>query len=325
MTRIRNLDSVDFGSWMSGMRRPFHAQYYAMYSSIYEGIVTDPLLMMVPVDDHMVHRGDAVFETLKCVRGSIYNMHAHLGRLASSAGGLSLDLPCTEKELAEIVVQTVFAGGHPDCLVRLLLSRGPGSLGVSPYDCPAPALYAVVSEYKKPFMELHPGGATAKASALPVKTAPFANLKSVNYLTNVLMKKEAVDEGVDFVVSFDENGHLAEGPTENAGIVTRDGRLCVPKPERILAGTTMLRVMELAKTLPGNRQLAGAEAVDVTRTDIAGAAEMLIFGTTPDVTAVIEFDGEPVGAGKPGPVFKMLSRALADDIHQNAAMQTRVF
>jgi branched-chain amino acid aminotransferase len=219
----------------------------------------------------------------------------------------------------------VFTGGRPDCLVRLLLSRGPGSLGVSPYDCPEPALYVVVSEYRKPFMDVHPEGAKAKASALPVKAAPFANLKSVNYLTNVLMKKEAVDAGVDFVVSFDENGHLAEGPTENAGIVTRDGRLRVPKPERILAGTTMLRVVELARALPGTQQLAGVETADITRTDVAGAPEILIFGTTPDVTAVVEFDGKPVGGGKPGPIFKVLSRLLADDIHKNASMQTRVF
>ena len=325
MTKIRNLDSSNFSSWMLKLRRPFHSQYYAMYSSIYDGIVTDPLLMMVPVDDHMVHRGDAVFETLKCVGGNIYNMRAHLDRLAASARGLSLNLPCVEKELAEIVVQTVFTGGNPDCLIRVLLSRGPGSLGVSPYDCPAPALYVVVSEYKKPFMDVHPEGAKAKASALPVKAAPFANLKSVNYLTNVLMKKEAVDAGVDFVVSFDENGHLAEGPTENAAIVTRDGRLRVPKPERILAGTTMLRVMELARALPETHQLAGVETDDITRADIAGAPEILIFGTTPDVTAVVEFDGKPVGRGKPGPVFKVLSRLLSDDIHQNASRQTRVF
>lgn len=310
---------------MLKMRRPFQAQYYAMYSSIYGGIVTDPLLMMVPVDDHMVHRGDAVFETLKCVDGNIYNMHAHLARLASSARGLSLDLPCTEEELAEIIIQTAFTGRRPNCLVRLLLSRGPGSLGVSPYDCPTPALYVVVSEYKKPFMELHPGGATVQSSAVPVKAPPFANIKSVNYLTNVLMKKEAVDAGVDFVVSFDENGHLAEGPTENAGIVTRDGRLCVPKPDRILAGTTMLRVMELSRDLPNNQQLAGVETSDIARADIAAAAEILIFGTTPDVTAVIKFDGEPVSGGKPGPIFRMLSRLLADDIHMNASMQTRVF
>ena len=325
MTRIRNLDSSNFSSWGLKMRRPFHAQYYAMFSSLYEGIVTDPLLMMVPVDDHMVHRGDAVFETLKCVRGNIYNLRAHLGRLAASAQGLSLNLPCSEKELADIIVQTVFAGEHPDCLIRLLLSRGPGSLGVSPYDCPAPALYVVVSEYKKPFMELHPEGAKVKTSTLPVKAAPFANIKSVNYLTNVLMKKEAVDSGVDFVVSFDENGHLAEGPTENAGIVTRDGCLRVPNPERILAGTTMIRVMELARSLPATQQLAAVETADIARTDVEDAAEMLIFGTTPDVTAATEFDGKPVGGGKPGPVFKQLNRILLEDIHQNAGMQTRVF
>ena len=307
------------------MRRPFQTQYYAMYSSVYEGIVTDPLLMMVPVDDHMVHRGDAVFETLKCVGGNLYNISAHLERLVSSARGLSLHLPCSEKELVEVVIQTVFAGGHSDCLIRLLLSRGPGSLGVSPYDCSAPALYVVVSEYKKPFMDLHPEGAKAKSSSFPAKPFPFAKLKSVNYLTNVLMKKEAVDAGVDFVVSFDENGYLGEGFTENVGIVTGDGRLCVPKPERILTGTTMLRVMELAKALLDTQQLTEVETADITRSDIAAMSEMLIFGTTPDVTAIIEFDGKSVGNGKPGRVFKQLSRLLVDDIFQNASMQTRVF
>ena len=87
----------------------------------------------------------------------------------------------------------------------------------------------------------------------------------------------------------------------------------------------MLRVMELARALPDTQQLAGVEAADITRADVAGAAEILIFGTTPDVTAVVEFDGKPVGGGKPGPVFKVLSRLLSDDIHQNASMQTRVF
>jgi branched-subunit amino acid aminotransferase/4-amino-4-deoxychorismate lyase len=325
MTKIRNLDFSDFSSWIRAMRRPFHAQYYAMYSSVYDGIVTDPLLMLAPIDDHMVHRGDAVFETLKCVGGNIYNLQAHMERLAASASGLSLNQPCSEKELAEIVIQTVFTGGHPDCLIRLLLSRGPGSLGVNPYDCPSPALYVVVSEYKKPFMNLHPEGAKVKSSSFPVKTAPFANFKSVNYLTNVLMKKEAVDAGVDFVISFDEIGHLAEGPTENAGIVTRDGRLQVPKPERILAGTTMLRVLELARALPDVQRLADVEAADIARSDVAGASEMLIFGTTPDVTAVIEFDGKPVGGGKPGPIFKLLSRLLLEDMYHNSSRQTRVF
>lgn len=322
---IPHLGVDDFPKWSHRLAQPYHAQYLAMYSSVFGGIVTDARLMMVPADDHLVHRGDGVFETFKCVNGGLYNMTAHLDRLCHSARGLSLALPCPERDLADIVVETVRAGGRRDALVRVLLGRGPGSLGVNPYDPPRPSLYVIVSAYRQPFMELHPGGARAKTSALPVKPSPFANIKSVNYLYNVLMKKEAVDSGVDFVVAFDEEGHLAEGPTENAGIVTRDGVLRVPRPARILAGTTMLRVMELARALPAGSAVVRTENADLAKADVARAAEMLIFGTTPDVTAVVEFDGRPVGDGRPGPAFQVLGRLLADDIRGNASLRTPVF
>ncbi len=324
MTKLSELDLQSFPAWIRQCRAPHMGQYFAMYSSAFGGIVTDPLLMLVPVDDHLVHRGDGVFETVKCVNRNLYNLRAHLDRLCSSAKGLSLTVPCPVEELSDIVVRTVEAGRRPDCLVRILLSRGPGSLGVNPYDCPAPGLYIVVSEFKKPFMELHPGGAKIRTSSLPAKTPPFANIKSVNYLFNALMKKEAVDAGVDFVVSFDEHGHLAEGPTENAGIVTPEGILRVPRPDHILAGTTMLRVLELAGTVVRSGALAGVEQADISKADIERAGEMLIFGTTPDVTAAVEFDGQPIRRGEPGPVFRELSRLLRDDIYQNRALQTPV-
>ncbi len=325
MKRLPHFDVDDFPLLAGNFRKPYHAQYYAMYSSIFGGIVTHPALMTVPVDDHMVHRGDGVFETLKCAGGAIYNLRAHLDRLASSADSISIAPPFTTGELSDIIVQTVQAGGRPDCLIRLLLARGPGSLGVNPYEAPLPAVYVIVSEFKKPFMELHPEGAKAKSSAIPVKPSPFATIKTVNYLFNVLMKREAVDAGVDFVLSFDENGHLAEGPTENAGIVSRDGWLLVPKPERILAGTTMARVLDLSREAVRDGLLEGADHADISRDDIAAAAEMLIFGTTPDVTAVVEFDGGAVGHRTPGPVFRTLSRLLREDIYDNPALQTPAF
>lgn len=325
MGELPRFDFERFRDWAVKGRRPFHASYFAMYSSVFGGLVTDPALMVVPVDDHMVHRGDGVFETFKCVDGALYNLRAHLDRLVHSAQGIALAPPCGRAELENIVVQTVRAAGRRDALVRVLLSRGPGSLGVNPYDCPSPALYVVVSEFKKPFMELHPEGASVVTSSVPVKPRPFSNIKSVNYLFNVLMKKEAVDAGADFTVAFDENGHLAEGPTENAGIVTREGVLRVPKPERILAGTTMLRVIDLCARPEGRAAVKRAEHADIGREDVRGAAEMLIFGTTPDVTAVVRFDGRPVGDGRPGPAFRALSALLRDDLLRNAALRTPVF
>jgi branched-chain amino acid aminotransferase len=322
---VPHFGSEDIQRWLPRLARPHHAQYFAMYSSVLDGIVTDPRLMLVPADDHMVHRGDGVFETVKCVNGSLYNLHAHLARLAHSAQALSLSPPLAEGDLADVLVQTIRAGGRPDCLVRILVSRGPGGLGVNPYECPRSALYVVVSELKKPFMAEHPQGARVRASRLPPKPAPFAGIKSVNYALNVLMKKEAVDGAVDFVVSFDERGGLAEGATENAGIVTRDRVLRVPRPDRILVGTTMTRVLELAASRVADGLLRRIEHADIPRDDVARAAEMLIFGTTPDVTAAVEFEGRAIADGKPGPVFRALSGLLLEDIRSNARLHTRVF
>ena len=288
--------------------------YYAMYSTAWNGIVTEPRLMTVPVDDHLVHRGDGVFETLKCVAGRIYLGREHIARLFRSAEAIGLRAPWSADDLAAMTVQTVRAGGRRDCLVRLLLSRGPGSFGVNPYDCPKPGLYIIAHGLTPPFMDAHPGGARARRSAIPVKAGWFATAKTCNYLPNALMKKEAVDAGVDFTLNIDERGCLAEGATENVGLLTRDGALRVPRPNRILPGTTMLRALELARASLVGSALRAVEQADLRAEDLAQAAEAFIFGTTPDVTALVEFDGRPIGSGKPGPVWKQLSELLVRDI-----------
>ena len=306
-------------------RRGYQGKYYAMYSSVTGRIVTDPRLMVVPVDDHGVHRGDGVFETFKCVDGRLYNLQAHLERLHSSAAAIALRPPWSEERLSDIVVQTVRAGGHRNSLVRLLLTRGPGSMGVDPYDCPEPALYVVVYVLKPSFMALHPRGASVVTCDVPVKSSFFANIKSTNYLNNALMKKAATDAGAHFAVGFDEAGHVTEGATENVGVVSRTGVLTVPRVERILPGTTMQRVLELARPLVLSGALRRIERKDITRRALGGAREILIFGTTPDVTAVVRIDGRPVGSGRPGRIAALLNGALHEDIRNNRALQTIVF
>ena len=316
MSTLPIFTSPDLPDWMQRARAPHQAGYYAMFSSLYGGIVTEPLLMQVPVDDHLVHRGDGVFETIKCVDGQIYLLHEHLARLNHSATAIGLKCPWPREVLADLTRQTVRAGGRANCLIRILLSRGPGSLGVNPYDCPTPGLYILAHELKPPFMALHPGGARAAISRIPVKPSFFATIKACNYLPNALMKKEAVDMGVDFTLAFDEQGALAEGATENAGILTAEGDLRVPKPERILAGTTMLRVLELARPLVESGLLRSVGPGAISRVDISRAREIFIFGTTPDVTSVVEFEGHPVGDGKPGPVARALTACLERDLRE---------
>ena len=152
----------------------------------------------------------------------------------------------------------------------------------------------------------------------------FSQVKSVNYLSNVLMKKQAVDAGVDFILGFDQEGYMTELQTENFGVVTAEGILKVPRPDHILMGTTMLRVMRLAREqLVPAGLLAGVEEANVPLAELEQAAEMLVFGTSPHVTAVREFAGRTVGDGKPGPVWRELSRLFEDDL-KNPAMLTAV-
>ena len=304
--------------------QPFQAAYFAMFSSVFGGIVTDPRLMVVPMDDHLVHRGDGVFETVKIVSNRIYLLRQHVARLFASAERIGLNPKWTADEIGSLVQATARAAKRPDALVRILLSRGPGSLGVNPYDCPEPALHIMVHKLVPSFMDAHPAGARIRSSAVPVKPGFFANAKTCNYLPNVLMKKEAVDAGVDFTVSFDERGHVAEGATENIGVLTKKRELLVPKVDRILAGTTMLRVLELAREELIGPYLDRVDHAELNRKDLQHAGECFIFGTTPDVTAVVEFDGRTIGDGAPGPVFKHLSELLLRDIREGKSHSVAV-
>ncbi len=322
---MRRLDREQVCEALAAMRQPFHDNYYAMYSSIYGGIVTDPIWMLIPIDDHLVHRGDGVFESAKCVAGGLYNMAGHLERLERSALALDYALPWSMAEVEAMTVETVRAGGRRDCLTRIIVSRGPGSFGVSPYESPRSQLHIVAYALPETFMRRHPEGASVVSSRVPVKQPFFAGVKCCNYLPNVLMKREAVDAGADFAVAFDDAGFLAEGATENIGVVRADGALVFPRLDNILRGTTMVRVMELAGVLVEAGLLRTVGYADIPPSEIDHAREVLIVGTTTDVTAVRTFDGRAVGDGRPGRVARRLADLLRTDIDTNEALRTEVF
>lgn len=319
---MRIIRSSDYLAVLESRRNAWQKRYYAMYSSMLDGVVLDPVLMQIPIDDHLVHRGDGVFDTFKCLGRAAYNLDAHLKRLMHSAAAIGLAWPGGSDDIRRLTLDTLTAAGRDACYGRMILARGPGSFGVSPYESPAPALYIVVYALDAPFMDLHPEGARVGRSQVPVKPARFATVKNCNYLHNVLMKREAQDLGVDFVVSFDDEGHLAEGATENCGIVNRDGELLFPSIKAVLEGTTMQRVMQLAETLVANRQLANVAFRDITADEVKQAAEMLIVGTTQNVASVREFDGVPLNGGKLGPVGQALNALLIRDILSNNKLRT---
>ncbi|MGD9166545.1 MAG: aminotransferase class IV [Syntrophobacterales bacterium] len=305
--------------------KPYHKNYLAMYSSVLGGVVTDPFLMTVPVDDHMVHRGDGIFEAFKCVNGNIYNLRAHLERLERSARAVHLTLPASLEHITDLVIGTIRVAGARDCLIRLFVSRGPGGFTTNPYECPSSQIYIVAcnpSVYPK---ELSTEGVLIKSSSIPVKKSYFANIKSCNYLPNVLMKKEAVDAGVQYTVSIDENGFLGEGSTENIGLVTPNRTLKFPRFARILKGTTVTRVAELAESLVADGKLEQVVFEDINLNEAYSGAEILLFGTTFDVLPAVVFDGHAIGSGRPGEIYESLHALLMKDIERNSALHTPVF
>jgi len=273
--------------------------------------------MTVPIDDHMIHRGDGVFEAIKCVNGRIFALDRHLERLLLSAEKLALKLPLSIDEIREILfVTTRAAGGFSrDCLLRLYLSRGPGSFSANPYDTMGSQIYLVVTALPEPQRISYLRGVSCATTDISVKNGEFATIKSCNYLQNVLMKKEAVDRGFDFVVSCDEQGFIAEGSTENIAIVSADGELLVPEFSRTLRGVTAVRAMELAETkLLKTGHLKAVRLAKFTPADVMRAREVFLLGTTIDCLPVTVFNTQSIGGSMPGIVAQSLLQLLHEDM-----------
>ena len=307
---------------LSSQRKPWYENYLVMYSSLWKGYVTDPALMVVPADDHLVHRGDGVFDVIRCAHGSFYQMESHLKRLQRSADAISIPLPEEFGRIRELIGMLVVKGGQRDCLVRIILSRGPGSFTVNPFDCPSSQMYINVIRYPKPPARYYESGVSLISSQIPLKTSFFARVKSCNYLPNVLMKREALLAACDYAVGLDEDGCLTEGATENIGVVSADGYLKFPGFERTLAGITVQRVAELASALVEEGTLRGTRFTVIPRADAYQAREILIMGTSINVVPVTKFDGSRVGTGLPGPVFSKLSALVEKDIRENQDLLT---
>lgn len=315
----------DLAKKIDALRKPWHANYLAMYSSLYGGIVTDPVLMTLPVDDHLVHRADGVFDVFKCVNGKAYSMEEHLVRLNGSAGRIDLKFPPEFENIRDIIKQTVRVGAYPDVMVRIIVSRGSGGFSTNPYECPVSHLYVIVTKLKSPSMEDYQNGVSIISAPVPVKPPMFANIKSCDYLGNVLVKKAAIEAGVQFAVNWDENGHLAEGSTENIMLVSPDRELLIPDFGRVLKGVTATRVAELAETLVRKGELKAVKEDQIDREAAAACPEAMLTGTSLDVLPVTKWDGKPVGDGKVGPVTNMLMSLIREDTISNNELLTDMF
>jgi 4-amino-4-deoxychorismate lyase len=313
-TAVPVLRAEDVVERYRSLRTRQPVKYWAFYSSQLGGVVTDPALMVVPFDDHMVHRGHGVFDTAALVEGRIYDLEAHLDRFVRSARTSKLDLPGTRQEMRDIIVRTTAASGKRDGSIRYWLSSGPGSLGLAPAAGAEPGFFVMVFAGLSYPDTWYTEGLRVMTTSYPIKPPLYAVTKSTNYLPNVLMQMEAKDRGLDNGIFVDEAGHVGESSNMNVAFVTQDGVFKHPKFDHILSGCTSLRLLELAPALQKQKLVTGVQVCDIPVAEARAAREMVLIGSSVKVAPVVEWDGTRIGDGKPGPVAKALRDLLEQDM-----------
>lgn len=294
-------------------RQPYHQNYLAMYSSQWGGIITDPALWTVPADDHIVHRGDAVFDVFKCVEGRAYCLDDHLNKLRNTVGNLSIKMPPEFDRIKDILRDTVRAGGVKDCLVRMIVSRGPGGFTSNPYESPQGLLMITVLRLPIYSQEKYEAGVKVITAPFLAKDPMIATMKVTSYIQNVLVKKAALDAGADYAVCFGRDGFMTESSTENIAIITREGELLAPEWSIILKGSTLSRIMDIARDLVREGRLSAVRHQSITRAMALNAAEAIVSSTTTNVLPITTWDGLKVGEGRQGPVAReLLTRMRAE-------------
>lgn len=308
------LSAEDVLAALRELRQRQPVTYSAFYSSQLGGIVTDPALMVIPFDDHMVHRGHGIFDTANIVEGRIYDLEAHLDRFERSAERSKLAMGRARSEMRDIIVATTAASGRRDGAIRYWLSSGPGSLDLSPAAGAQPGFFVMIFGGLAYPARWYTDGLRVMTTTFPIKPPLYAITKSTNYLPNVLMQMEAKERGLDNGVFIDEAGFVGEGSNMNVAFVTADGVLRHPKFDSILSGCTSLRLLELAPALVRRGLIAGVDVCNIPVADGRAAREMMLIGSSVKVAPVVEWDGRPIADGKPGPVSRALLALIEDDM-----------
>lgn len=254
--------------------------------------------------DHGFSYGDGLFETILVAAGQPVFLSAHLERLAAGAGILRLTLPWSREELAAAVEETVKANALKNGYLRLTVTRGPGE-GWRPDTCHEPTLLIV------PFPDVPYGKEDyARGFAAVISRwrrnhhSPLAQVKSLNYLENILAKDEALAQGAQEAILLNLDGRVAEGAMSNVFVV-RDGGLVTPPPEEgLLPGVTRRRILDLAPQV-------GVEVAErpVTPEELAAATEAFLTSSLMGVMPLTRLGGKPVGEGRPGPLTRKLAQA----------------
>lgn len=258
----------------------------------------------ISVYDHGLLYGDGVFEGMRSYHGKVFRLQEHLDRLWDSARSIWLNIPISQEQMAAAVNETLAKNGIRDGYIRLIVTRGSGTLGLDPNKCPVAEVIIITDHIQLYPKEFYDNGLKiVTAATVRNHTAALSpRIKSLNYLNNILAKIEGLRAGCVEALMLNTNGEVAECTGDNIFLVKGGVLFTPPIDAGILEGITRNAVIELAEA-------AGitVKQIPLSRHDVYIADEVFLTGSAAEVIPVVEIDSRSIGDGKPGPMTKQLT------------------
>ncbi len=278
----------------------------------FNGKLVDEADVRISVFDHGLLYGDGIFEGIRVYKSSVFELKTHIERLYKSAKAIRLPISFSQSELTGAVEEAVKANNITNGYIRLVVTRGAGDLGLNPFTCRDSCVFIIADTIQLYPKELYEKGIKV-ISATTVRNHPLAippQVKTLNYLNNILAKIEALDNNVPEAIMYNHEGYVAEATGDNVFIV-RDGVVYTPPVEAgSLEGITRNIVIKLAE-----KENIKVTEKNLTRCDLYICDEFFLTGTAAEVISVVEIDGRTIGDGKPGPLTGLLRKKFFEYAH----------
>ena len=263
----------------------------------------------ISVFDHGLLYGDGVFEGIRIYNKRIFLLNEHIDRLFDSAKAIALDIPVSKEELCNNVIETCKANDIEDGYIRLVITRGKGTLGLNPYLCSKPEIIIITAKIQLYPEELYRDGLKI-VTVGTVRNHPEAinpKIKSLNYLNNVLAKIEAINSGCLECIMLNHKGEVCEASGDNIFLVSNNIIKTPSVNSGALVGLTRNKVIDISR----NNEFKVSEE-SISRYDLYTADEVFLTGTAAEIISVVEIDKRKIGNGKPGKITKKLSELYTD-------------
>jgi branched-chain amino acid aminotransferase len=278
------------------------------------GKLYDKQQAAVSVYDHGLLYGDGVFEGIRSYSGKVFRLDEHLDRLWNSAKAIWLQIPISKADMAKAIVDTLAVNQISDGYIRVVVTRGVGTLGLDPNHCASPQVIIITDLISLYPEELYQKGLEI-ITVSTMRNHPAAlspRIKSLNYLNNILAKIEGLQAGSIEALMLNHKGEVAECTGDNLFLV-RNGELLTPPVDAgILEGVTRSAVIELAR-----QDGITVKEIPLTKHDVYIADECFLTGTAAEVIPVVKVDSRTIGSGQPGPI----TRDLMERFHKLARGQ----